>query len=128
MRGIMTLEDGFQIHNDYFVLHLTGDAFPPEKILEYMKKVVQLCKGNNFRGGIIYRSEKSRQKATILNFYEFGEFLASQQLSGYKFALVFPRENQDDKIDFLETTSVNRGLNLKRFDTYEDAEKWVSGQ
>jgi hypothetical protein len=42
--------------------------------------------------------------------------------------LVFPRENQDDKIDFLETSSANRGVNLQRFDTFEDAEKWVSGK
>ena len=93
-----------------------------------MKKVAQLCKDNNLRGGIIFRSNQAKQKASILNFYECSEFLESQQLSGYKFALVFPRENQVDKIDFLETTSVNRGLNLKRFDTYEDAEKWVSGK
>jgi hypothetical protein len=42
--------------------------------------------------------------------------------------LVFPRDFQVDKIDFLETTSVNRGLTLKRFDTYEDAVKRVSGK
>ena len=124
----MALKDGLQIHNDYFVLNLVGEALPPEKILENMKKVAQLCKGNNLRGGIIYRSNTAKQKATVLDFYECSEFLASQQLSGYKFALVFPREKQDDKIDFLETSSVNRGVNLQRFDTFEDSEKWVSGK
>ena len=122
----MKQKDSLQIHNDYLVLHLTGEALPPDKILEEMKKVCQLCKEKDLLGGIIYRTEATKQKASVLDFYQFSEFLASQQLFGYKFALVFPKEEQENKIDFLKTASVNRGVNFERFDTYEKAVKWVT--
>lgn len=118
--------NALQIQEDYFVLHLSGEALPPDKILDNMKKVVQLCKENDIKKGIIYRSEAAEQVASVFDFYKFSEYLASQELFGYKFALVFPKEASEDKIDFLQTASANRGVNFQRFATYEDAEKWVS--
>jgi hypothetical protein len=123
----MAQKDNLQLYGDYFVLHLSGAALPPDQILENMKKVVNLCKVNNIKKGIIYRSEKVKQVASVFDFYKFSKYLASQKLHGFKFALVFPKEETEDKIDFLETASVNRGVNFQRFDSYEDAEKWITG-
>ena len=122
----MTQKSDLQLHEDYFVLHLSGEALPPDEILESMKKVIDLCKDRLIKKGIIYRSKATKQIATVVDFYTFSEFLANQDLYGYRFALVFPKEASDDKIDFLQTASANRGVNFQRFDTYEEAEKWVS--
>ena len=107
------------------VLHLTGSALPPEEILENMKRVLHLCGEKSIRKGIIYRSESAKQKASVFDFYKLSEFLASLQLSRFRVALVFPRESKDDEIDFFETASTNRGVNIRRFATYEEAQDWM---
>ena len=121
----MKSKNELQLHGDYFVLHLAGPALPPDKILDNMKKVVQLCKDNNISKGIIYRSEPAKQAASIFDFFKFSEYLASQKMFGFKFALVFPKISGEDEIDFLQTASANRGVNFQRFNTYEEAEKWM---
>ena len=121
----MTDINNLEVHDDYVVLHLSGAALPAEEILTTMQDVLRFCKDHHICKGIIYRSEPARQTATLFNFYEFSKFLASQQLFGYRFALVFPQEGPEDKIDFLQTASENRSVNLQRFATYEDAVAWL---
>ena len=121
----MTQKSDLQLHEDYFVLRLSGKALPPDKILENMKNVVKLCKDHKINKGIIYRSEPAKQIATVFDFYKFSEYLASQELFECRFALVFPKEESEDKIDFLQTASANRGVQFQRFSTYEEAEKWI---
>jgi hypothetical protein len=123
----MTQQTELQMHKDYFVLQLSGEALPPDEILNSMKKVIKLCKEHQIKKGIIFRSNAAQQVATIFDFYTFSEFLANQNIFGSRFALVFPKEGKDDKIDFLQTASANRGLHFQRFDTFEEAEQWVSG-
>ena len=103
----MKQKNDLQLHDDYFVLHLSGPAIPPDEILNSMKRVIQFCKDNSIRKGIIYRSESVKQNATILDFYNLSVFLATQKLSWGRFALVFPKESGEDEIDFFETSSVN---------------------
>ena len=122
----MTANNNLEFFEDYLVLHLSGPALPPEQILAHMKRLLQLCRERNICKGIIHRSEPAKQKASIFDFYKLTEFLVSQQLAGYRFALVFPKEPGEDVIDFFQTASNNRGVQIQRFTSYEEAKNWLS--
>ena len=125
-RSRMTEKSSLQVLGNHFEFRLSGKALPPAQILEKMQAVVRLCREHGIKKGIVYRTEAVRQIATVVDFYYFSKFLADQGMRGYCIALVFPREPEDDKIDFLQTTAANRGIHFRRFETYAEAQAWIA--
>ena len=123
----MPQSTSLQTVNDYCVLRLTGAALPADEIRENIDAVLQYCRDNGLMKGIIHRTEKAMQVASTGDFFNLGDYLAQHDLDGYRFALVFPKEYEGDRIDFFKHVTSYRGVDIRRFENYDDAVEWLSG-
>jgi hypothetical protein len=109
------------------VLYFTGEGAEEglEENRRILKMVVQACEEHNCRL-VLLDDRRVQYTISIISLYElarsYKEVNIFRQIS--KVALVSDLQYKEDN-DFFETTSQNRGLNLRVFYDIEQAEAWL---
>ena len=110
-------------YDKYVLVSLSDDALSAQEIKSTMSKSIEeAAKGS--LNILVHRDMPAKQRASITDFYFLAEYIAKSSFKK-KLALVYPKETQLDKIDFFETASKNRGVNIALFSTMEEALSWI---
>jgi hypothetical protein len=112
------------LHDKYVLVTITGAAFTPAEIQATAAKAIENAIGSQLNIIIHRKSAPVKQRASVVDFYEFAGFLDDSKFIG-QIALVFPEEMHQDKLGFLENASRNRGVNFKLFSDMEEALEWI---
>jgi hypothetical protein len=108
----------------YFYVKMEGDTLAPQQIAETIQAVTEQCTEKK-KHALIHRITEARQVASMTNFYEFSQYLEERWIRTLRIAMVYPASMIQDQIDFFEVASQNRGINLKLFSSFEEAESWI---
>jgi len=109
---------------NYIYVKMEGDTLSPQQIAQTIQSVTEQCTDKR-KHALVHRITAARQAASMTNFYEFSKFLEERWTRTLRIAMVYPASMLQDQIDFFEIASQNRGINLKLFSSFEEAESWI---
>ena len=108
----------------YFYVKMEGDILNPQQIAETIATVTKNCNEKQ-KHALVHRITESQQLASMTDFYEFSKYLEERWTRTLRIAMVYPASMIQGQIDFFEMAAQNRGINLKLFSSFEDAESWL---
>jgi hypothetical protein len=119
----MNGEATITVQEKYVFVDVKGEPLSPEEIQSTLSKAAKQAVESQLNI-IIHRELPVKQKASIINFFYYAEFMSSSVFRN-KLALVFPREMHYDNLDFFVTAAKNRGVRLELFSSMEEALDWI---
>jgi hypothetical protein len=122
----VTYHLSFGVKNECLQVQVTG-VNTPQNVLSYLIEIQELCQRHSCSKVLI----EENLEGPSINMFEIFEIIgqASQNIPGsiQKIAYVDINTKHNKKsMHFAETVAVNRGVNIKLFDTTREALSWLS--
>lgn len=109
---------------DYFLVTSKGKNNDLSTISNYAAEVIKYCKESNHQSLIIDERNREYNLDELLDQYKLANYFKTLDLSNIRIAIIC-KPQYIEKINFIETTANNRGINLKYVLDLESAERWV---
>ena len=120
----MPYEISYDEENRLMILNFSGSPSINEH-KKVRKEVVPLLKIKKYSKLLVDLSNLDTSFIKTMDNFSFGE-TSPQAYKGIKLAIVLPLdEPSKEDILFTSTVAFNRGLNIKEFNTVEDALSWL---
>ncbi len=113
----------FDERTDYLYAHVLGDKDNVEISTQYWREIADECRRTKCRKVLIV--EDLKESVSTTETYQIASEISSMGFAGIKIAFIDQHIEQQELNEFGELVSTNRGLNVKLFNTAEEAEKWL---
>ena len=120
------MSDGMKtiVHDKYLLVDIKGERLPEKEMETLFKNAVEQAKSSDLN--IIFNIEPPvKQSVSIPSICQYTDFLLWSAFFN-KVALIVPPEIDQEKLEFLQTASQNRGVKLKVFSSMSEAIGWIS--
>ncbi len=93
-------------------------------LLDRIILITELCKEKE-KNKILYETASTTRKITMTKIFRAAQLL--EELKGWhiKIAVLAPHLHDHENTPFMETTAINRAINLKYFETKKKALEWL---
>ncbi len=113
----------FKRRPEYFYAHLTAEEDSLELSVAYWKEVAQECKKIKCRK-LLVEEDIPKNAISLFDMYEFVNKVVFELLN-INIAFVDIYIDQMEANKFAELVATNRGVSVKVFNNFADAEKWL---
>jgi len=120
----MAIKYTIGIDGDLLRVKASGNDDNLQQVKEYGLAIIEAAKTHNAKSALCDETELHYELDTFDTF-ESAKYIAEHVPGMAKLAIVCKREQMDDA-SFWETTAVNRGLQVRVFNTIRDAELWLA--
>lgn len=113
----------FDERTDYLYAYVSGDKDSVEICTQYWHEIADKCRRTKCRKVLIV--EDIKESVSTTEMYQIASEIPDMDFSGIKIAFVDQYIEQHAVNEFGGLVATNRGLNVKLFNTAEEAEKWL---
>lgn len=113
----------FEERTDYLYAYVSGDKDSVEICTQYWREIADECRRTKCRKVLIV--EDIKESVSTTEMYQIASEIPDMDFSGIKIAFVDQYIEQHAVNEFGGLVATNRGLNVKLFNTAEEAEKWL---
>ncbi len=113
----------FDERTDYLYAYVSGDKDNVEISTQYWREIADECRRTKCRKVLII--EDLKESVSTTETYQIASEIPHMGFLGIKVAFVDRYIEQHAVNEFGGFVSTNRGLNVKLFNTPEEAEKWL---
>jgi len=108
---------------DYLYAYVSSDKVSLDVSRQYWREIADQCQQTKCRKVLIV--EDIKESVSTTETYQMASEIPGMDFSGIKIAFVDQYIEQHAVNEFGALVSTNRGLNIKLFNTVEEAEKWL---
>jgi hypothetical protein len=119
----MSINYTFEHNNDLLTLKATGKDINTEQIIEYGMAILGIALANRCYKILLDETDLQYSLGTFETF-KSATYISENIPHNVRIAIVCRPENYDSA-NFRETVAVNRGLTIKVFTMYKNAENWL---
>lgn len=112
----------FEERPDYLCAHVSGDKDSVEICTQYWRKIADQCRRTKYDKVLIV--EDIKETVSTSEMYQIASEIPGMGFYGIQIAFVDQKIEQRAINEFGGLVATNRGLNIKLFNTTEEAEKW----
>jgi len=120
----MPIQYQIEIHNDLLRVKASGNDDDLEQVKEYGLAIIDAARTHDITK-VLCDETGLHYELDTFDTFESAKYIAEHVPGMAKLAIVCTREQMDDA-SFWETTAVNRGLQVRVFNTIRDAELWLA--
>jgi hypothetical protein len=113
----------FEERTDYLYAFVSGDKDSVEICTQYWREIADECRRTKCSKVLIV--EDIKESVSTTEMYQIASEIPDMDFSGIKIAFVDQYIEQHAVNEFGGLVATNRGLNVKLFNTAEEAEKWL---
>lgn len=113
----------FEERTDYLYAYVSGDKDNIEISTQYWREIADECRRTKCRKVLIV--EDLKESVSTTETYQIASEIPHMGFFGIKVAFVDQYIEQHAVNEFGGLVSTNRGLNVKLFNSIEEAEKWL---
>lgn len=112
---------------DEIVLLRGFDKVTQQEHYDAHHKAFQLCGENKSSMMLVNLQDIDTSKTSTQDCFDFGQFLAEADITpSFRIAVLMPKNlDSGQDVHFVTTVATNRGRNIRRFQTPEEAKNWL---
>lgn len=113
----------FEDRSDYLYVYVTGEHDSYEVSFYYWTKIVEKCRETGWKKVLV--EENIPEVVSIADGYKLASEIAKMGFAGVRIAFFDCYAEHSDLNEFTALVAVNRGLQAKVFNNFDEAEKWL---